>query len=100
MIIFALYCFVCPYKDFVTCLVESLLCATLMLVILLRNTADLIEELLVLVSDSNEAIVDGSCDMDSSGVTKLTALLTPFYYLLLLIVLCFAAAKFPWAKLR
>jgi len=71
-----------------------------MLIILLRNTTYLIEELLVLVSDSSEPVVDGRCDMNSSDVTKLTALITPFYYFLLLVVLCFTAAKIPWTKLR
>lgn len=100
MIIFALYCFVCPYKDVVICLGESLMCVTLMLIILLRNTTYMLDQLLVLVNDSSELVVDGSCDLDSTGVTKLTALLTPFYYLLLLVALCFVTVKFPWTKSR
>ena len=48
-------------------------------------TKKYLEEFLVLVMDDKEQIVDGSCHSNSSGVTKVTAVLTPFYYLLLVV---------------
>ena len=88
-----------PYKEVSINVLECLLCTILILVILLRNTANILEELLVLVTDSNEQIVDGSCDSDSSGITRLTALLTPFYYLLLVVPVCYGMCKFPWRQM-
>lgn len=98
MIIFGVYTFVSPYKAISINILECLLCTILILVILLRNTANIVEELLVLVTDSNKQIVDGSCDSDSSGVTRLTALLTPFYYLLLVVPVCYCICNFPWRQ--
>lgn len=99
MIIFAVYTFVFPYENFSVNVVECLLCILLILIILLRNTAYILEEFLALVTDSDEQIVDGSCNSDSSGITRLTALLTPLYYLLLVVPICYCLFKFPWRQL-
>jgi len=99
MIIFGVYMFMSPYKDFVTFIVECFLCTILILIILMRNTVNILEELLVLVGDSDEQIIDGSCNSDSTGVTKLTAILTPFYYLLLVVPVCYCMIEFPWRQL-
>ena len=99
MIIFAVNSFLSPYKNMSINILECLLCTILIFIILLRNTVNILEELLVLVTDSNEQIVDGSCDSDSSGVTRLTVLLTPFYYLLLVVPVCYCMVKFPWRQL-
>ena len=95
MIIFGVYTFMAPYKDLTINIVECISCVILIFIILLRNTTNIVEELVVLVMDSKEKIVDGSCSSNSSGVTRLTALLTPFYYLLLVIPVCYCIFKFP-----
>lgn len=99
MIILGVYTFVFPHKDYVINVVECLSCTNLILMILLRNTANIVEELSVLVTDSNEPVVDGSCNSDSSGVTILTALLTPFYYLFLVVPVGYCMFQFPWRQL-
>ena len=99
MIIFGVYAFMAPYKDLAINIVECLSCVILIFIILLRNTTIILEEFLVLVMDNKEQIVDGSCHSNSSGVTRLTALLTPFYYLLLVIPVCYCIFKFPQNKL-
>lgn len=101
MIIFVVYTFISPYKKAVIniVVVECLLCSILIITILLRNTRKIVEEFVVLVADSNKQIVDGSCDSNSPGITRLTALLTPLYYLLLLVPVCYYMIKFPWRQL-
>ena len=99
IILFGIYTFVSPYKDFAINIVECISCTILILIILLRNTRNILEEFLVLVMDSKEQIVDGSCDSDSSGVTKLTALVTPLYYLFLVVPIGYCIIKFPRQQL-
>lgn len=99
MTLYGVYIFISPYENIYINYVECLLNTILIFIILLRNTANVIEELVVLVTDSSEPIVDGSCNSDSSGVTKLTVLLTPFYYLLLLVPICYCVIVFPWQQL-
>ena len=92
MIIFGVYAFAAPYENLAINIVECLSCTILIFIVLLRNTRIILEELLVLAADSKENIVDGSCSSDSSGVTNLTALMTPFYYLLLVIPICYCSS--------
>ena len=99
MIIFGVYTFMAPYEDFAINIMECLSCVILILIILLRNTRNILEEFLVLVMDDKEQIVDGSCHSNSSGVTKVTAVLTPFYYLLLVVPVCYCIIKFPRKQL-
>ena len=101
MISTALYLFVQPYRSRVANSLETILSIDILVLLFMASNGAITEDLLVVGSTQlQSSTVDlETCPTPILGVTRLTALLTPFYYLPLFVLLCgllVATVHFLW----
>ena len=90
MISTTLYLFVWPYRSPAANLLETFLSIDILILLFMASNGAITEDLLVVGSTQlQSSVVDlDTCPTPVVGVTRLTALLTPFYYFPLFVSLC------------
>ena len=91
-VIFAVFGFLQPYENLYCNVLECLLSLDVLALLLMRNTAQISDELQVLPQNNTTA---NQC-ADISGVTGFTWLLLPFYYfpVIVLAIVCIIAVTY------
>ena len=90
-----MYGYIQPYKSLTANIVEIVIQMIFILLLALESTSFL-RDAYNIFPPSEVQIVNGTdvCKDDLSGVSLLTAILLPFYYLPLLLLIMLAASKF------
>ena len=89
MISTAVYLFVQPYSSLFANVLETLLSLDILIILIIASNEAVTEFLLTVGSQLQSSVSElQTCPSPVIGVTKLTALMTPFYYLPLLILFC------------
>ena len=90
MIFTTVYLFVQPYKSLAANILEAILSTSTLILLLAGSDAAITEGLLLISSKQLQGFVndDNKCPDPVRGVTRLTILLTPFYYLPLFTAVC------------
>ena len=85
----AVYGFVQPYKDMASNIIETVLSLNVLLLLLLQNTELIVDELQKVKVPEQPSVetanVTNQCSNEINGITDLTWLLLPFYYIPLVV---------------